>query len=215
MPYFGLNPEYGSFIWVGTIVTMAFFESIYGASDLVNDFENDKVIEYSLVLPISAPLVFIKTALSISLDAAVLSIFLVPLGKILLMDRLALHNFSIIKFIIIFMSMNLFFGFFALWIASWAKNGKNFSYVYRRVVNPIWIFGGYQFTWLVLYKAFPQWGLLLLCNPLTYAFEGLRSAILGPVGYINFWACVGALWLFTIIFAYWSLRWMKQRLDYI
>ena len=194
---------------------MAFFESIYGANDLVNDFDNEKVIEYSLILPISAKLVFIKTALSIALDAAVLSLFLVPLGKLLLTNRLMLDNFSIPKFMLIFTTMNLFFGFFGLWIASWAKDGKNFSYVYRRVVNPVWIFGGYQFTWFVLYKAFPQWGFLLLLNPMTYAFEGLRAAILGQTGYLNFWLCVGALWCFTILFACWALLWMKKRLDYI
>ena len=215
MPYFGVNQEYGSFIWVGTIVSMAFFESIYCANDLVNDFDNERVIEYSLVLPLSARLVFTKVALSIALDAAVLSIFLIPLGKILLLNKLILSSFNVFKFLIIFISMNLFFGFFAVWIASWAKDGKNFTYVYRRVVNPIWIFGGYQFTWLVFYQAFPHWSTVLLLNPLTYAFEGLRASILGQMGYINFWVCVGALWIFIFIFAFWGLAWMKKRLDYI
>jgi len=215
MPYFGLNEEYGSFIWVGTIVTMAFFESIYGASELVSDFDNEKIIEYSLTLPLPASWIFIKTAISIALDSAVLSIFLLPLGKVLLLTRLDLSNFNIFKFVIIFVLMNIFFGFFALWIASWARDGRNFSYIYRRVVNPVWIFGGYQFTWFVLYKAFPHWGLLLLLNPLTYAFEGLRASILGQAEYINFWMCAGALVAFSLFFAWWALVWMKKRLDYV
>ena len=215
MPFFGVSPEYGSFIWVGTLVTMAFFESIYCANDIVTDLNGDKTVEHALTLPIPSWLIFIKMGLSIALNCMALSIFVVPLGKLILMDRLDLSNFSGIKFILIFITINLFFGFFAVWIGSWARDGLRFSYVYRRVVNPLWLFGGYQFTWMVLHQAFPRVATIVLFNPLVYAFEGMRVAILGQLGYINFWISFSVLWVFIIIFALWSSLWMKKRLDYV
>jgi ABC-type multidrug transport system permease subunit len=215
MPLFGVPESYGPFIWVGAIVTMGFFDASHYAADLVNDIAGDKSIEYLLMLPVSSWLIFIKIALSFALNCMALSIFILPLGKLLLWNRLDLSNFSIIKFVPVFILANLFFGFFALWIASWARDGINFSYVWRRIVNPLWIFGGNQFSWAIFYKALPSFALLGLLNPVTYAFEGMRSAILGEAGFLNIWVACGMLIFFTFLFGWWALTWMKRRLDYV
>ncbi len=213
MPYFGVPQDYGSFIWVGTIVTMAFFESVNSANDVVHDLAGDKMLEHTLTLPLPAWLVFARIGLNIAIDGMALSIFIVPLGKLILLDRLDLSHFSFIKFILIFVTINLFFGAFALWVSSWAHDAYRFSYVRRRIVNPLWLFGGYQFSWFVFYQAFPRSAMVILLNPITYTFEGMRAAILGQAGYLNFWASLSVLWLFIILFTIWAIIWMKKRLD--
>jgi ABC-2 type transport system permease protein len=216
MPFFGVPQSYGPFIWVGAIVTTGFFGASHSAAaDLVNDIAGNKNIEYLLMLPVPSWLIFIKIALSFAINCMTLSIFILPLGKILLMDRLDLSTLSLTKFIPLFIMANIFFGFFGLWVASWARDGINFSYVWRRIVNPLWIFGGNQFSWAIFYKALPRIALLGLINPLTYAFEGMRASILGQEGFINVWIAFFMLIFFTCFFGWWSMKWMKQRLDYI
>lgn len=213
MPLFGVTETYGAFIWVGTIVTMAFFEAIYCANDIVADLAGDNVIEYHCTLPIPVWLLFIKMGISAMLHCMVLSICNVPLGMIMLYGKVDLSHANWFAFAAVFFAMNLFFGFFGLWIASWARDGMRFAYVYRRVANPLWLFGGYQFSWYILAQAFPRAALLTLFNPVLYAFEGLRATILGSQGYLNIWLCVGMLLLYTLIFGVWSIWWMKKRID--
>jgi ABC-2 type transport system permease protein len=145
----------------------------------------------------------------------VLSIFMVPLGKLILFNQLDLSTLDIVKFSLIFVTVNLFFGCFAVWISSWAKGSARFSEVWRRVANPLWIYGGYQFSWYILYKVFPRLALVNLLNPITYTFEGMRAAILGQAGFIPFVVSFLMLWLFIAVFMYWALVWLKKRLDYV
>jgi len=215
MPLFGVSKSYGPLIWIGTIVSMAFFESIYFANDIVTDIATDNVVEYHCTLPLPSWLLFVKMALSAALHSMVLSIMNLPLGYVLLYKSVDLSQANWGAFAGVFLAMNLFLGFFAVWIASWARDGLRFGYVYRRVVNPLWLFGGYQFSWYILYQAYPRAGLVALLNPILYAFEGLRGSVLAGDMYINSWICAAVLSIYAALFAVWGVRWMKQRIDAI
>lgn len=215
LPLLGMPSTYGSFIWVGTIVTLSFFESFASADLMVRDIEDNKQIEYLLTIPLPAPLVLANYVIYFALDGLVLSALLLPIGKLVLMDRLDLSNLVIGKFLLVWLLSNVFFGVFSLWIVSWAPTSMRIQSLRRRLQNPLWNFGGAQFPWLILYKALPPIAYLTLINPVTYSFEGMRSAILGQSGFINFWVCAGALGIFIVIFSCWALYLMKKRLDYI
>jgi ABC-2 type transport system permease protein len=215
LPAFGIEPKFGLLIWVGTILTMAFFESGYAAQELVTDRSGNNHIGYLLTLPLPSWLVIIKLGCTTALNCMVLSIFMLPLGKLILQNNLDLGSLSIHKFILIFLVSNFFCGSFGIWVFSWAQSTVRFSEVWRRVFNPLWAFGGYQFTWLVFHKTFPRLSLIALINPLTYAFEGMRASILGNEGFIPFWISLIAVAFFTLIFTLWAIRWSRQLLDYV
>lgn len=215
LPAFGIEPRFGLLIWVGTIVTMSYYEAGYAAQELVADRDGNHHIGYLLTLPLPSWLLFIKIACGIALNCMLLSIFMVPLGKIILGDALNLASFSIFKFTLIFVAINFFCGFFGIWIFSWAKSTTRFSEVWRRVMNPLWSFGGYQFTWFIFHQTFPRLALVGLLNPVTYAFEGLRSAVLGPDHFIPIWICFAMLVFSSVVLACWALAWLKKRLDYV
>ena len=215
LPAFGITQKFGLLVWIGSIVTMGLFEAIYEAQDLVADREGNFHTGYLLTLPIPTRLVFVKMACSIAFNSIALSIFMFPLGPLVLGNLIDLTYFSFFKCAAMFVLMNLFFGFFAVWIFSWAKNPTRFSTVRRRLVQPLWLFGGYQFTWFVFYKTFPRLAVINLLNPLTYAFEGLRSAVFGPADFLPFWISCCALIFFTGVAAVWAPVWLKKRLDYV
>ncbi len=215
LPAFGIEARFGLLIWVGTIVTMAYFEAGYAAQEFVEDRTGNNHLGFLLTLPIPSWLVFIKMGLGAALNSAVLSAIMIPVGKIIIQDGLSMKNVSFISFLCIFIAINLFCGFFSVWLLSWAPSSSRFKEVWRRVLNPLWAFGGYQFTWSVLYQTFPRFAFITLLNPLTYAFEGLRAAILGPVGFIPIWISIGMLLLWTLILIYWALFWLKKLIDYV
>ncbi len=215
LPAFGTSNVFGLIIWIGTITSMAVYEAVYEAQDMVADREGNFHTGYLLTLPIPSWLVFIKMALSVAINTTVLSFFMFPLGRIILRNRVSLIYFSLTKFLLFFLVLNLFCGFFAIWIYSWAKNPTRFSVVRRRVVNPLWAFGGAQFTWYILYETFPRLALIALLNPLTYAFDGLRASVLGPEGYIPFWVSFTMVIFFAILFGWWGIAWLRKRLDFV
>jgi len=77
------------------------------------------------------------------------------------------------------------------------------------------MWGGFQFSWLMLYAAFPRASFFALFNPVTYAFEGLRATILGDAQFLPFWISCSALVVLTMLFGAWALELMRKRLDYV
>lgn len=215
LPLFGITKTYGAFIWAGSIVTMSFFEAFSSIDVLLRDFEGTKTIKYVLTLPLPAWLIVIRMMCYIAIDGMVLSACTIPIGKIVLLDHLSFDQFSIPKFAPIFITLNLWCGCFAVWVASWVHGNLRAASIRRRLQTPLWNLGGYAFNWFALNKALPPLSYITLANPLTYAFEGVRSATLGPAEYLNFWICLLVLWCFIIVQFILTFFWLRRRLDFV
>jgi len=109
----------------------------------------------------------------------------------------------------------LFVGAFSMFIVSIIKDMNHTNQIGVRFMFPLWFLGGSQFSWLTLHKFVPKVSYVALANPLIYAHEASRVAILGQKGYIPFWTCIGMLLLFTFLFGWLGIRKMKKRLDYV
>jgi hypothetical protein len=215
LPHMGIDANYGSFILVGTMTSMCLFNAINKAQVMVADMEGTNSISYQLALPLPAWLLFIKVGIGFALTSLFLNIFTLPIGKVLLGSLFSLQHLSLIKLFVVFITINIFFGFYGLWIASWVKKSMNFPHIWMRFVLILWTFGCYQYSWMILHKAYPFWSYVSLFNPMIYAFEASRVAVLGQDGLLHFWFCIGMLWLFIIIFYGHALMKFKKRLDYV
>ncbi len=213
LPTYGLASNYGSFILVGAIASFGFFEVIGRVSSMIVDLEKYRTILYILSLPIPAWLVFTYYGLSWALLSSIISLTLFPLGKLLLFSQFDLGQISLWKIPIIFVLSNLMFGFFALWLSSVFKKMSSLSHLFVRVINPLYMFGGYFFSWTAVYALSHTAGYLTLLNPLMYVMEGMRSAMLGPTGYLPFGMSVLALILFTLVLGWDAIRRLSKRLD--
>lgn len=213
LPSYGLNASYGPFVLIGVIAGFGFFEVIGKVSVMIADLEGDRTILYSLTLPIPAWLVFVYFGVSWALLSSLISLFLFPLGKLVLYSQFDLSQINILKFILIFIMSNLFFGFFALWLTGVIKKMSGLAHLFVRVINPMYMFGAFMYSWASVYSLSPWIGYLHLLNPLVYVMEGMRAATLGQEGFLPFWGCVVALVFFTAAFAYDAVRRLKKRLD--
>ncbi len=213
MPSMGLQ-GLGAFMACGAIATWGFFEVTENIAKFIADLEGPRSISYYLTLPIPQWMVFARLAVTNALQAMFISILFLPLFKLLLLrGALPLNNFSFGKFIAIFIMIHLFYGFFSLYIAARMKSLNEIGNVWLRVVYPLWWMGCFQFSWKALQAVSPRMAQINLLNPIVYGMEGMRSAILGPEAYLNFWVCCGMLILFTAIAGFVGIKKLKARLD--
>jgi ABC-2 type transport system permease protein len=213
LPGLGISASYGVFILMGVISEQGLFTAISNIPGLLSDIEDSHAIYYYLSLPLYPWLLFVRYALSFAMSSFMMSCMLLPVCKILLWSVLDLSNFSLIKYLVFFIVLQIFFGFFALLVTAYTKSITQYERAWVRIVWPMIFFGGYQFPWRAMLDRLPYLAYLNLLNPITYCLEGFRAAVLGQEGYINFWICFGMLLLSTFITAIWGIRKFMQRLD--
>lgn len=216
LPAFGMDKNYGSFLLIGSLATSFFYLAVGFAAELVNDFEGLRTIDFHLVLPFpSFHILFLQKVVSFALHAVLLAVPLLPMGKILLGDRLNFQNFCWWKFVLIFVSAGLFFGFFALLLSGYVKNQRTFNSIWRRVYTPMLFLGCFWFSFKMAKQSFPKLYYLSLLNPLTYIAEGIRSSVFGPADYMPFWMSFGLLSAFIVMSGFFAFKKLKQRLDFM
>lgn len=213
MPYFGLKKSYGEFIFSGVIFLIAFFEVIGKANEFIADLSYNKKISYFLTLPLPSTLTLMSVAVGWAINNMILIALILPIGKLLAYNQIVLTSFSIVDYFFVFVTGNFFLGFFALWLSALIKEMKYLSWIWARVVNPMFMFGCYFYSWKTVFAMSKYVGVAFLFNPLVYLMEGMRAAFLGRSDYIPFWLSILVLWSLTVLFGMHGIYLLKKRLD--
>lgn len=212
-PELGMASSYGALFAIGLLATVSFWDIWSISTKYVADLEGNRTIEYYLTLPLPATLYFIKQVISHAARMGIIGLSMLPLAKLILLQRLDLSHLRIVHFGIILISSVVFCAVMSLIMASMVKDINNIGHVGIRILFPMWFFSGAQFSWQTLYKFSPVTAYICLINPLLYAMEGMRAAVLGQPGYLPFWLCVAMLWIFNLLFAWIGIVRMERRLD--
>lgn len=210
----GAYHGYAGFFVVGAIASFGFIEVVGKVATLLADIEGDKTLFHNLIMPIGSSMVFCYIALSWALTAVIISVLLFPIGKLLVWTQWSWENLSVWRTLAMFVTANIFFGFFALWLSSVVKM-SNLNSLWLRYIAPMWMFGGYVSSWKAIYGLSPVVGSISLINPMIYVMEGMRSACLGSSGYLPFWLCFIVLWGFIGLCGFVAVRRLKKRLDVV
>ncbi len=212
-PKLGMSNQYGVIYLLGTIVSCALVEAENNTMLFVSDMEGNNVTSYQLTLPKPKYIFFLKQILTSAIRTMILSILILPLGKLLLWNRFSFAMFSSYKFLLIFVVTALFAGSFSLLMASLVKNMAEIDTIIFRLFLPLWFLGGVSFPWYATQKISSTISYLFLINPVIFASEGVRAAVLGQQNYINFWICITVLTLWTFIFGFIASKRLQKRLD--
>ncbi|MBT4856551.1 ABC transporter permease [bacterium] len=214
LPYFGVSNTYGSFVLIGAIASVANMDIMHRMMMFANDITTERQdINYDLLLPIPSKLVFVERALFLSIAGFVVSMLVLPVGKLLFWNHINLGSVSWFKFIPILILTNVFLSYFAVYLASKISGLHAIVKLWMRVIFPLWFLGGFEFSWYALKDMAPNFAYLDLCNPYIYATEGLRSAVFGPAEYIPFWISFCVLVLFTLFIGWRALVNLTRKLD--
>lgn len=208
-----VNPAYGPFILIGSIASFGLIEVVGKVSSMIADIDGERTISQILVFPIRPGMVFAYFGLFWAISSALLTVFLFPLGKVLMYTRFDLAKISYIRLIPMFILANLFYGFFSLWITSLLKGVSSIGSIWMRAINPMWMFGAYFYSWQAAYALSPAVGYVSLINPMVYIMEGMRAATLGQEGYLPYWICILVVFGYTVILGIHAVHRLKRRLD--
>lgn len=213
MPLEGIQGQYGIITACGGIVAWGMFAARSKVGFLVRDITGFRTLDFFLTLPLPQWAVFVALAFATALRPILVVIGTFPVIKLLFWDTLLLSHIAWLKFITILVLINIFYGFAVLWFTACCDTVGSIQNLWMRMVFPLWWVGGYGFIWKTFYSVSPAGACIGLLNPLVYGYEGLRGAVLGQAGYINFWYCAGALILASIMVGYIGTRRMMARLD--
>lgn len=215
LPSFGMSAEFGKFLLVGLTASLGIIEAYSVIALIISDLDGDRVITYYLTLPIPPALVFIRILVYYGLYFSALNIILFPLCNIFLPEPIMYSQISWIRAIPMVFVANFFHGAMILWAASFVKDMRGLGQIWSRILHPLWFFGGFQFSWSVVYQKSFFYAMLALCNPLLYATEGLRAAVFGQQGYLPFWICATILTSCIIGMTAHAIARFKKRLDLV
>ena len=209
----GLPVSYGPFLLVAAIGSFGLIEVVGKVSWLLGDIEGERAISQLLIMPLRSSLVFIYMAFFWAISSTLLAVLLFPLGKLILWTRFDLSTISFIRLIPIFLTANVFFGTFALWLSSVIPGMSSLNTLWLRYIVPLWMLGTYFFSWETAYEVSPLLGTILLANPIVYVIEGMRAAALGQEGYLPYWISLSALWVYIFACMTHGIKRLKRTLD--
>ena len=207
--------DYTPFFVVGAIASFGFYGIVGKIGKLLADIDGERKIFHTLAMPMTTATAFCYIAISWATTSLIVSALLFPIGKAFAYSRWDLSSFSLWRVVLMLATSNLFFGFFALWLSSVIDGMSNLNSLWRRYIAPIWLFGGYVYSWHTAYAMSPGFAWVSLVNPMLYVMEGMRSAALGPEGYLPFWVCFFVLWVSIIGCGAVAIKKMKAKLDCI
>ena len=213
VPALGVADGYGIFVLIGGVASLGLFTAISNIPTLLADINDNQAINYYLTMPMPQWLVFVRYILGFAITSFASTVILLPISKIILWQTFDLSNFSIIKYVIIFPLMQLFFGSFALLVTAYISDINQYEQAWARFVLPLSILGCYLFPWQVMQKQVYWLAYINLVNPIVYVMEGFRGAFLGHEGYLDFWLCCGMILFFTVLSAVVGINKFMKRLD--
>jgi ABC-type polysaccharide/polyol phosphate export permease len=215
MQQFGLTQSYGCFQLATVIGTVGLFE-IYGNSfRYMIDLEGDRHISYLLTLPLSPAIVLWSFICSYTLIGIILTILMIPFGKLLLWNSFSLTSISWVKFGIIVVISNIFYGIFTMAVTALVGQMSKMENVWTRFIFPLWFMGGFQFSWMSIYNISQPLAYLFLINPVLFVMEGTRAALLGQEGCLPWELCCVVLCGFIVVGWVYGKSKMKRLLDFV
>jgi len=215
MQAFGLVSDYGSFQLATVIGTVGLFEVYGNALRSIIDFEGDRHIDYYLTLPVHPAVILLSMIASYFLIGMVVSLAMLPLGKLILFNTFSLADVSWLKFVVILVLANIFYGAFTVAVTSHVGALSKMENIWSRFIFPLWFMGGFQFSWESIYQLSQPLAYVLLCNPIMFIMEGTRAALLGQAGCLPWGLCCIALCGFSLVSWVYAYHKTQRLLDFV
>ena len=215
MQSFGLTQNFGPFQLAGILAAVGLFELYGNLITLVADIEGDCVIVYYLTLPSSIVTILLSYVCYFFIISMSMCFTLIPFSKLILWRQFNLFDVAWIKWLFFIVLINFFWAILPFVLVSYLWSIERLRLLWIRIIFPLWMFGGFQFSWMTIHSFAPLLSYVMLLNPVMYATEGIRAALLGQDGYISFWICFLVITLFCIITSWWGIKALKKRLDLV
>ncbi len=201
---------YKSLLLPGIIAISMVFTGIWAvAMPLIAEFQWTREIEDRLLAPIAVPWIALEKVLAGMLQATVAGLVVIPMAWLVLRPGVEIS-----------VSTPLIFAAIILLVAAFAAcgglalgctiNQQHVGLMFGMVITPMIFFGCTYYPWSAL-NHFPVLQKIVLLNPLVYASEGLRAALVPQFPHLSMAAVLVMLVVFDILLLVVGLRRFEKK----
>lgn len=189
LPSMGMRPELIAPLFLGQTI-ISFVQIAHSiAAILTRDIEKSQLIYYHSSIPLPHSFLLARFTISFVIKSLIITIPLLGVGILLLGEKFIIIKAHPLLFCIVYILSLVYAGTLFLFF-SFNHTYEWFRWnLWTRRIEPLFIFGSITVTWKPLYEFSKPLGLIFLCNPLTYAAEGIRTTLIGGNNFLPFWAC--------------------------
>jgi ABC-2 type transport system permease protein len=202
--------SYKSLLLPGIMAISMVFTGVWAvAMPLIAEFQFTHEIEDRLLAPIENDWLAIEKVLFGAAQAVVAGLIVIPVGWLVLRPGVELHFYSPWTFIVMTLLVALFSASGGLALGCSVDQTK-IGLMFSMVLTPMIFFGCTYYPWSALAN-FPILQKIVLLNPLVYASEGLRGALVPQFPHLHIVAVLLALLIFDSLFLVIGLRQFRHK----
>ncbi len=201
---------YKSILLPGIIAISMVFTGIWAVCmPLIAEFQWTREIEDRLLAPIDISWIAIEKVVAGMIQAIVAGLVVLPLAWLVLGRGLDISIHAPLKFVAMILLVALFAASGGLALGC-SMNQQHIGLMFSMVITPMIFFGCTYFPWSAL-QNFPILQKVVLINPLVYASEGLRAALVPQVPHLSTTAILIVLSFFDLLLLVVGLRQFEKK----
>lgn len=205
-----MPPAYKSLLLPGIIAISMVFTGIWAvAMPLIAEFQWTREIEDRLLAPIDIPWIAIEKVVAGMLQALAAGLVVIPLAWLVLRPGVEIGIRSPLAFTVIILLVAAFSACGGLALGC-SINQQHVGLMFGMVIGPMIFFGCAYYPWSAL-NTFPILQKIVLVNPLVYASEGLRGALVPQYPHLSTVAVIAALLFFDSLLLIVGLRQFEKK----
>jgi len=201
---------YKSLLLPGIIAISMVFTGIWAvAMPLIAEFQWTREIEDRLLAPIDISYIAIEKVIAGMIQALVAGLVVLPLAWLVLRPGVDISIHVPIMFILMMLLVALFAAAGGLALGC-SMNQQHIGLMFSMVITPMIFFGCTYYPWSALSSFhFLKWAVLV--NPLVYASEGLRAALVPQFSHLSLVGILVALAFFDVLLLVVGLRQFEKK----
>jgi ABC-2 type transport system permease protein len=193
-----MSGAYKSILLPGIMALSMTLSGIWAvAMPLISEFQFTKEIEDRLLAPMDTSWLAVEKVVAGMLQALFSGLVVIPAAWLTLGSGVNLSNWHPAQFIAMCLLMALFSAAGGLWMGV-SIGQTQIGLMFSMVITPMMMFGCAYYPWSAL-DSFPALKWAVLINPLVYASEGMRGALVPHVPHMPPIATIGALLAINVV----------------
>ena len=201
---------YKSLLLPGIIAISMVFTGIWAVCmPLIAEFQWTREIEDRLLAPIDISWIAIEKVVAGMIQASVAGLVVLPLAWLVLGRGVDISIHGPLKFVAMILLVALFSAAGGLALGC-SMNQQHVGLMFSMILTPMIFFGCTYYPWSAL-NTFPILQKAVLINPLVYASEGLRSALVPQSSDLPTVAILAALIFFDVLLLIVGLRQFEKK----
>jgi ABC-2 type transport system permease protein len=205
-----IRPEYKGMLLPGIIAIAMLLSGVWSvAMPLVSEFQFTKEIEDRLLAPIEIEWVAVEKVVAGMLQAIAAGLIVIPTAWLVMGSGVALSFSRPLEFLVLALLVSCLAAAVGLTLGT-SVGQTQIGLMFSLVIAPMIFFGCAYYPWSAL-RVFPVLQKVVLINPIVYASEGFRSALVPRFPHLPKAAIYGGLIFFDALFVSFGMRQFRRK----